>query len=121
MFFHLIRITKQLFIFKIIIFHILTFVFNSFQFATLIECIGWYDFITFQISCRNIFVTTLDGTLSALDIEEGSLSWSVSTEPGELLSSSIHRLELTTNGKQVRMIPSLSGKNKRIIENYGLK
>lgn len=37
------------------------------------------------------------------------MKWSVSTGPGGLLSSSIHRLELTNNGKWVRMIPSLSG------------
>jgi outer membrane protein assembly factor BamB len=78
------------------------------------------DFTTFLISCRNIFVTTLDGTLSALDIEEGTLQWSISTEPGELLSSSIHRLELTTNGKQVRMIPSLSGKKFELLSNKNM-
>lgn len=55
-------------------------------------------------------MTTLDGRLSTLDLtQSGSLQWSVATEPGELLSSSIHRLELTNNGKYVRMIPSLSG------------
>lgn len=58
---------------------------------------------------RNIFVTTLDGQLTTLDLIGGRKRWSIATEPGELLSSSIHRLELTSNGKYVRMIPSLSG------------
>uniref|UniRef100_A0A336MCR2 non-specific serine/threonine protein kinase n=1 Tax=Culicoides sonorensis TaxID=179676 RepID=A0A336MCR2_CULSO len=62
-----------------------------------------------ETSKRLLYVSTLDGKLSALDItKNGELKWSVDTgEP--LLSSSIHRLELTTNGKWVRMIPSLSG------------
>uniref|UniRef100_A0AAG5CUA7 non-specific serine/threonine protein kinase n=1 Tax=Anopheles atroparvus TaxID=41427 RepID=A0AAG5CUA7_ANOAO len=57
-----------------------------------------------------VFVSTLDGKLSALDmLDGGNKRWSVQTGPGSLLSSSIHRLELTNNGKWVRMIPSLSG------------
>ncbi|XP_063695629.1 eukaryotic translation initiation factor 2-alpha kinase [Culicoides brevitarsis] len=62
-----------------------------------------------EISKRLLYVSTLDGKLSALDItKNGETKWSVDTgEP--LLSSSIHRLELSTNGKWVRMIPSLSG------------
>lgn len=40
----------------------------------------------------------------------GRKVWSIGTEPGDLLSSSISRLELTNNGKYVRMIPSLSGR-----------
>ena len=52
----------------------------------------------------------MDGRLSALDITKGGkLRWSVPTSPGPLISSSIHRLELTSNGQFVRMIPSLSG------------
>lgn len=48
--------------------------------------------------------------MSTLDLtNKGAIQWSVPTEPGDLLSSSIHRLELTNNGKNVRMIPSLSG------------
>ncbi|KAL1122849.1 hypothetical protein AAG570_003175, partial [Ranatra chinensis] len=59
---------------------------------------------------RLVLVSTLDGRLSALDIEDGgSEAWSLSTGPGPMLSSSIHRLELTNNGQWVRMIPSLSG------------
>uniref|UniRef100_A0A182Q1T6 non-specific serine/threonine protein kinase n=1 Tax=Anopheles farauti TaxID=69004 RepID=A0A182Q1T6_9DIPT len=57
-----------------------------------------------------VFVTTLDGKLSALDMLNGGVErWSIQTGPGPLLSSSIHRLELTNNGKWVRMIPSLGG------------
>ncbi|XP_055638305.1 eukaryotic translation initiation factor 2-alpha kinase [Toxorhynchites rutilus septentrionalis] len=63
-----------------------------------------------DVSDRLLYVTTLDGRLSALDLmDNGLLRWSVATGPGPLLSSSIHRLELTNNGKWVRMIPSLSG------------
>lgn len=59
---------------------------------------------------RLVFVSTLDGKLSALNIDDGgSEKWSVATGPGPMLSSSIHRLELTNNGQWVRMIPSLSG------------
>jgi len=57
-----------------------------------------------------VFVSTLDGRLSALDPSNGgSVNWSIDTGPGQMLSSSIHRLELTDNGQFVRMIPSLSG------------
>ncbi|XP_055612994.1 eukaryotic translation initiation factor 2-alpha kinase-like [Uranotaenia lowii] len=63
-----------------------------------------------DVSDRLLYVTTLDGRLSALDLtDQGKLRWSVATGPGPLLSSSIHRLELTNNGKWVRMIPSLNG------------
>lgn len=63
-----------------------------------------------DVSDRLLYVTTLDGRLSALDMTNGgALQWSVETGPGPLLSSSIHRLELTNNGKWVRMIPSLNG------------
>ncbi|XP_058824620.1 eukaryotic translation initiation factor 2-alpha kinase-like [Topomyia yanbarensis] len=63
-----------------------------------------------DVSDRLLYITTLDGRLSALDLTKGgTLRWSVETGPGPLLSSSIHRLELTNNGKWVRMIPSLSG------------
>lgn len=59
---------------------------------------------------RLLYITTLDGRLSALDVSKGGkLHWSVPTSPGPLISSSIHRLELTNNGQFVRMIPSLSG------------
>ncbi|KAM7364322.1 pancreatic eIF-2alpha kinase [Cochliomyia hominivorax] len=62
------------------------------------------------IGRRLLYVTTLDGRLTALDISKGGkLRWSIATGPGPLISSSIHRLELTNNGQFVRMIPSLSG------------
>ncbi|XP_034485618.1 eukaryotic translation initiation factor 2-alpha kinase [Drosophila innubila] len=63
-----------------------------------------------RIGRRLLYITTLDGRLSALDIaKSGKLRWSIETGPGPLISSSIHRLELTNNGQFVRMIPSLSG------------
>ncbi|XP_036675161.3 eukaryotic translation initiation factor 2-alpha kinase isoform X1 [Drosophila suzukii] len=63
-----------------------------------------------RIGRRLLYISTLDGRLSALDIaKSGKLRWSVPTGPGPLISSSIHRLELTNNGQFVRMIPSLSG------------
>ncbi|XP_013108185.2 eukaryotic translation initiation factor 2-alpha kinase [Stomoxys calcitrans] len=62
------------------------------------------------IGRRLLYVTTLDGRLTALDITKGGkMRWSIPTAPGPLISSSIHRLELTNNGQFVRMIPSLSG------------
>ncbi|XP_053969793.1 eukaryotic translation initiation factor 2-alpha kinase [Anastrepha ludens] len=62
------------------------------------------------IGRRLLYITTLDGRLTALDVGKGGkLRWSVPTGPGPLISSSIHRLELTNNGQFVRMIPSLSG------------
>lgn len=42
-----------------------------------------------------LYVSTLDGTLSALDLKKnGELRWALKTNPGGLLSSSIHRLEV---------------------------
>ncbi|KAK9509499.1 hypothetical protein O3M35_006804 [Rhynocoris fuscipes] len=59
---------------------------------------------------RLVFVSTLDGRLSALNIDDGGTEkWSVPTGPGPMLSSSIHSLELTNNGQWIRMIPSLNG------------
>lgn len=43
---------------------------------------------------RLLFVSTLDGRLSALDIANGTLQWSVPTNPGPMLSSSIHNYEV---------------------------
>lgn len=44
---------------------------------------------------RFIFISTLDGKLTALDIANGgSETWELSTEPGALLSSSIDQLEV---------------------------
>ena len=48
--------------------------------------------------------------MTALDLtKNGQRVWNINTEPGNLLSSSIHRLEMTSQGKYVRMIPSLNG------------
>lgn len=59
---------------------------------------------------RLLYVETLDGKLTALNISNNaSVYWSIKTSPGPLISSSIHRLELTNNGQWVRLIPSLNG------------
>lgn len=48
--------------------------------------------------------------MTALDLtKNGQRVWNIATGPGDLLSSSIHRLEMTSQGKYVRMIPSLNG------------
>ncbi|XP_031629135.1 eukaryotic translation initiation factor 2-alpha kinase-like isoform X2 [Contarinia nasturtii] len=57
-----------------------------------------------------LYVSTLDGKISALDIlDDGQKKWTINTTPGPMISSSIQNLELTNNGQWVRMIPSLSG------------
>lgn len=57
-----------------------------------------------------LLVSTLDGTLSALDAsDEGNVLWKIETGPGSLLSSSISKVELNSHGKLVRLIPSLDG------------
>lgn len=44
---------------------------------------------------RLVYVSTLDGTISALDItNNGKLKWKIPTNPGTMLSSSIHQLEV---------------------------
>lgn len=64
----------------------------------------------FILSASLLYVSTLDGKLSALDIlDDGEKKWSINTTPGAMISSSIQNLELTNNGQWVRMIPSLSG------------
>ncbi|KAL7303663.1 hypothetical protein TKK_0003807 [Trichogramma kaykai] len=56
-----------------------------------------------------IFVSTLDGKLTALDAaKNGEKRWSLDWNE-ELLSSSIHRRDLNSNGQWVRLIPSLNG------------
>lgn len=55
-----------------------------------------------------ILVSTLDGKFSRLT-PEGVLKWQIDTEPGPLLTSNIHNLELTNNGQWIRIIPSLTG------------
>lgn len=64
----------------------------------------------FYVFDRLLYVSTLDGKISALDLlNNGELKWAMDTTPGQMISSSIHNLELTNNGRWVRMIPSLSG------------
>lgn len=47
---------------------------------------------------RFIFISTLDGKLTALNSGDGgSKAWEFSTEPGALLSSSIDQLEVKVN------------------------
>jgi len=44
---------------------------------------------------RFIFISTLDGKLTALNTADGGTeAWELSTEPGALLSSSIDQLEV---------------------------
>ncbi|CAK9803135.1 Eukaryotic translation initiation factor 2-alpha kinase [Anthophora plagiata] len=64
-----------------------------------------------QRSSRSLlFVSTLDGKLSALDANDlGKKQWTLDFNEGPMLSSSIHSRELNNNGQWVRLIPSLSG------------
>ncbi|XP_077291029.1 pancreatic eIF-2alpha kinase [Arctopsyche grandis] len=55
-----------------------------------------------------VFVSTLDGQVTALDRLSGSELWTQQVGTS-LLSSSIHRLELSNAGQWVRLVPSLSG------------
>lgn len=71
---------------------------------------GFVFIFIFILSASLLYVSTLDGKLSALDIlDDGQKKWSINTTPGAMISSSIQNLELTNNGQWVRMIPSLSG------------
>ncbi|KAL2742325.1 eukaryotic translation initiation factor 2-alpha kinase isoform X1 [Vespula maculifrons] len=57
-----------------------------------------------------IFVSTLDGKISALDaINNGKKLWALDFNNSPMLSSNIHRRELNNNGQWVRLIPSLGG------------
>ena len=57
-----------------------------------------------------IFVSTVDGKLSALDLKQsGKLLWSLNLNEGPLISSSITKLVYEQDGKTVRLVPSLSG------------
>ncbi|XP_060870563.1 eukaryotic translation initiation factor 2-alpha kinase isoform X1 [Metopolophium dirhodum] len=63
-----------------------------------------------EVNKQFIFISTLDGKLTALNTANGGTeAWKLSTEPGALLSSTIGQPELSNNGLWVRMIPSLSG------------
>lgn len=90
---------------------------------------GFYDFATqtdygssttpssgscvAEKSAQNKFlmvVSTLDGKVSALDVQNnGNILWSVDADTRPLLSSSIGNLEITRNGMKTRLIPSLDG------------
>ena len=57
-----------------------------------------------------LFVSTLDGKVSALDANDlGKKLWTLGFNEGPMLSSSIHRRELNNYGQWVRLIPSLRG------------
>ncbi|GAB1865561.1 Nuclear pore complex protein Nup155 [Camponotus japonicus] len=57
-----------------------------------------------------VFVSTLDGKISALDTANyGEILWTLDFNDGPLLSSSIHNIELNDNGQPLRIIPSLNG------------
>lgn len=48
-------------------------------------------------------MSTLDGKISALNMNDGGLeTWSVTTGPGAMLSSSIHRLEVRFNTQAIK-------------------
>jgi len=58
-----------------------------------------------------LLVSTLDGQLSALDLnKDGEMFWSVSTDPGNMLSSTISQMDLDTRGQYAKLIPSLTGR-----------
>ncbi|CAH0596457.1 unnamed protein product [Chrysodeixis includens] len=54
-----------------------------------------------------VIVSTLDGRLTAFSTLNGLKAWDLETQP--LLSSNLHHVELTSGGKWVRLVPSLSG------------
>ncbi|KAG0729798.1 Eukaryotic translation initiation factor 2-alpha kinase [Chionoecetes opilio] len=60
-----------------------------------------------------VLVSTLDGHITALDLASGAVLWSHETGDGTnsrpLLSSSMSKLEVTSRGEWVRLIPSLDG------------
>ncbi|XP_011506315.1 PREDICTED: eukaryotic translation initiation factor 2-alpha kinase [Ceratosolen solmsi marchali] len=57
-----------------------------------------------------LFVSTLDGQLTALDAARGGQKqWTLNFNTEPLLSSNIHRRDLNNNGQWVRLIPSLNG------------
>lgn len=57
-----------------------------------------------------LLVSTLDGQISALDMDKsGEHLWSLATGPGPMLSSTISQVELTNNAQFVKLIPSLAG------------
>ncbi|KAG8033834.1 hypothetical protein G9C98_008315 [Cotesia typhae] len=61
-------------------------------------------------SSRLVFISTLDGKLTALDtLNNGEKKWSMDFDNVPLVSSSIHKRELNEDGHWVKLIPSLNG------------
>lgn len=57
-----------------------------------------------------LIISTLDGKLTALDVErDGDLKWSQKISSEALLSSTISTFEMTNKGQIVRIVPSLDG------------
>ncbi|CAK8681570.1 unnamed protein product [Clavelina lepadiformis] len=56
-----------------------------------------------------IIAGTVDGKVSALNAEDGSLLWTADLGNGPLVSSSVTRLLYKDGGKVIRLIPSLHG------------
>lgn len=56
-----------------------------------------------------VFVSNLDGSVSALDGRTGEVKWSVSTGVRPLLLSSISDIQMNRNGQPSRLVPSLDG------------
>lgn len=57
-----------------------------------------------------LIISTMDGMITALDTgDDGKVLWQLQTGPGSLLSSSISKVELNSEGKLIRLIPSLNG------------
>ncbi|XP_011867892.1 PREDICTED: eukaryotic translation initiation factor 2-alpha kinase-like [Vollenhovia emeryi] len=56
-----------------------------------------------------LFVTTLDGQVSAVDVNNGKIQWTLNFNNGPMLSSNIHNIQVNNNGQLIRLIPSLNG------------
>ncbi|XP_064118578.1 eukaryotic translation initiation factor 2-alpha kinase 3-like [Macrobrachium nipponense] len=58
-----------------------------------------------------VVISTLDGRVTSLDASTGAVLWSHLTggKNNEMLSSSMSKLEVTSRGEWVRLIPSLDG------------
>ncbi|CAG0921203.1 unnamed protein product [Notodromas monacha] len=56
-----------------------------------------------------ILRSSLDGKFSAIDPESGKVLWVRATGPGPLLSSSISDMNLSEEGRDFRVVPSLDG------------
>lgn len=56
-----------------------------------------------------VIVSTLDGHLTAFDGSEGSVLWSLESDRGPLLSSTISNYKFPNDGRIVQLIPALDG------------